>query len=108
MVTWTVERRSDRLQRFRCARPACWGGYVTETVPLALPRRAALRALGGLALGGLGAGALSACATAQTSSTAPTGTISIGHGLLRRHVAGVQPRPAGAAAPPAVARSWSS
>ncbi|MCP2325999.1 branched-chain amino acid transport system substrate-binding protein [Hamadaea flava] len=42
-----------------------------------IPRRSALRALGGLAVGGLTAGALSACDSAG-SAGGPTGTISVG------------------------------
>ncbi|NUR29760.1 MAG: ABC transporter substrate-binding protein, partial [Catenulispora sp.] len=50
---------------------------MTGNVGPLLPRRSALRALGGLALGGLGLGALGAC-SAGPSSAAASGTIAIG------------------------------
>jgi branched-chain amino acid transport system substrate-binding protein len=50
---------------------------VTEIGTPLLPRRTALRALGGLALGGLGAAGLSACGSAG-SADSPTGTLTIG------------------------------
>jgi len=50
---------------------------VSEIGKPLVPRRTALRALGGLALGGLAAGSLSAC-DAAGSASGPNGTLSVG------------------------------
>ncbi|WP_027342896.1 ABC transporter substrate-binding protein [Hamadaea tsunoensis] len=50
---------------------------MTGNVGPLLPRRSALRALGGLALGGMGLGTLGACSATPSSAT-PSATIAIG------------------------------